>query len=230
MKTPAKIFFCFSILLSFLLITGFFCKKKETPTAKIEAAKMNVLYYGLDNQISVAIDGIDSANLIVTSNGGKIFRDTIFKKYYIVQPDSIGKNVIVNVHFKSGKNLKLVGTQTFRVKKMPDPIARVVGGTINDAGGDEEISQSKLSEAIGLTCTLNDFDFNCWTKVTSFSMSIIQNDAWQDYHSDNNLLTYEMLNQIKKAKPGDRIFFANIKEIGSDGIVRKLQGISITVK
>jgi hypothetical protein len=79
---------------------------------------MNVLYIGIDNPITIAVSGYKSEDLIVTMQNGSI---TGKEGKYIAHVTNIEQAVIIIETMENGKKV-LLGTQVYRVKRVPDPI------------------------------------------------------------------------------------------------------------
>jgi hypothetical protein len=91
--------------------------KTETPVA-IALDKMNVFYIGIDNPITIAVPNIPSDKLLVTINNGLIKGSN---GKYIVRVATLGEATITVATIKDDRKV-LLSTQTFRVKRIPDPV------------------------------------------------------------------------------------------------------------
>jgi hypothetical protein len=99
-----------------VVVTGYPINKE--PLAAIALDKMNVLYIGVDNPVTIAVEGIPSDKLIVYMENGSI-RGSNGK--YIAKVTSTGTATINVATIKNDKKV-LLSTQTFRVKRIPDPV------------------------------------------------------------------------------------------------------------
>ena len=98
-----------------------------TPSATIAADKMNVLYAGIPNPVSVS--GPVAADKLSVSFPGCSASSTGAGKYNVSVPESmVGKTVQATVAARVGESTKTLGSTTFRVKRVPTPRAAV--GTI----------------------------------------------------------------------------------------------------
>jgi len=136
------------------------------PSATISATKMNVLYMGIPNPISVSAAGIASQNLEVSvSNGGRVEKNG---DEYLVYPgklDALGKNTSISVTAMMNGEKRLMGSMEFRVMEVPPPLATV--GGMN--GG--TLRKEDLLAEDGLFAELKDFLFDLKFKVTQFDVS-----------------------------------------------------------
>jgi len=101
------------------------------PSAVISPTKMNVLYIGVDNPISVSVSGFSDDKVTPHLSQGSLRR--VKPGQYIARVKKAGKAVI-SVSVKDDKgNSKSMGKQDFRVKRVPDPVPKVnkqKGGSI----------------------------------------------------------------------------------------------------
>jgi gliding motility-associated protein GldM len=138
------------------------------PSATVSADAMNVFYVGVDNPISTAVSGVDPSNVIasITGAGGTLTPVAGSNNRYIARVTSAGTTT-VTLSVRSGDQIKPAGSFTYRVKRVPDPIASVPGFDEHTTIVDRDI----LASAGGLTANMKDFDFDLVTRVTSFTMS-----------------------------------------------------------
>ncbi|MBK6644109.1 MAG: hypothetical protein IPG39_24255 [Bacteroidetes bacterium] len=106
------------------------------PASVVSADKMNVLYIGVENPMSISVPGVADANVTASVTGGGV---TIVKdakngsSKYIAKATTQGE-ATVSVNAKlDGKNVPM-GQFKYRVKRVPDPVAMIngkKGGPIN---------------------------------------------------------------------------------------------------
>lgn len=86
--------------------------------AAIALDKMNVLFIGVDNPMTVAAPGISPEDLQLTISGvGGTIRGSNGK--YVARVTTVG-TAVISVHKKSDS--KLISQSVFRVKRVPDPV------------------------------------------------------------------------------------------------------------
>jgi hypothetical protein len=120
---------------------------------------------------------------------------------------------------------KLVGTTTWRVKKVPDPVAQVAGMS----GGD--IRKERLQVEDGVLAVLEDFDFDFKYKVTQFEVQTTVKGGYVDRKlSKSNRFTSEQKEQFKNVQPESIVYIGSIKAVGDDGSTRDLDPISFKVR
>jgi gliding motility-associated protein GldM len=104
------------------------------PSATIAPVMMNVLYAGIDNEISIAVPGVVSQNITATITNGSLTRKV--NDIWVAKPTKIGEDAYVSVtaQMNDGRRLEM-GKKPFRVRPLPPPTAYL---TIRDANGTPE--------------------------------------------------------------------------------------------
>jgi gliding motility-associated protein GldM len=101
------------------------------PSATIAPVLMNVLYAGIDNEISIAVPGVVSHNISATITNGSLTRKA--NDIWVAKPAKIGEEAYVSVTAQMNDGRKLeMGRKAFRVRPLPPPTAFL---TIRDANG-----------------------------------------------------------------------------------------------
>lgn len=117
-----------------------------------------------------------------------------------------------------------MGQQKFRIKRLPDPLAKIIGAE------DGKVSIKKMLANAFLVCQLPDYvDFQYDFKVTSFTMFIPQGGGYFVTElSESQMFTEKMKGQIQSLKKNDVVVFRDIKVKGPEG-PRKIESINITI-
>jgi gliding motility-associated protein GldM len=190
------------------------------PSAVVSADKMNVLYIGVPNPISVSAPGIPKDKLKISISGGSVSGSG---GKFIAKVSSPGTaTVTVSGEASPGKTAVLGSTQ-FRIKRIPDP-KPVFGGK---SGG--STSSANLRGQDVLFAKLENFDFDASFKVTRFNLIIIK--PRQDPISlttSGNELSGQMKSAMATLSPGSKVIFTNVMAIGPDGSPRGLDDIIIS--
>jgi gliding motility-associated protein GldM len=192
------------------------------PSAVISPTKMNVFYIGVDNPVSISVPGFATENISATMNGGRISAKNKARGEYIVKVSKRGKAVVkVTGKDENGKTVSL-GSQEFRVKKVPPPVAKIAG---KNSGS---ITKNKLLAAGGVQAAMDKFDFELKATVVSYTLSM----RVGQYDKDIPVKGYSFRSvekDLKKLKRGTRITLVDIiaKVAGS---IEKLQPISLKIK
>jgi gliding motility-associated protein GldM len=187
--------------------------------AVVSANKMNVLYIGIENPLSIAVPGIESSKLKVTINNGVIKGSN---GQYVAKVTQ-GTEAIIDVaaEIKPGETKK-VGSYTFRIKSMPNPTASL--GKFTQA--EYIFSKGELLLNPGLTVTLN-LPFDIEYEITSFSMTFEESGKFTTLNTPGNKFSKEMLDKITEFKDDTRIMIEKINVTGPDASMRTLAPILI---
>lgn len=130
--------------------------------AVISADKMNVVYRGVDNPMTISIPGV--GNVSASAPG---LRSVSGAGQYVMNVTTLqAREVTIKVSGQLPGGETVTDSKTFRVKDIPRPVGTVRGedGTVRMQRGNLEIS------TIG--ATLPDFDFDLDLRVTGFKMSV----------------------------------------------------------
>lgn len=185
----------------------------------VSPTKMNVLYQSVDNPLDISVAGVPSEDLDVSISAGNIVKNSNGK--YTVRITG-GNKAVVSVFAKFGNEKKKMGEAEFRVKRVPDPVAKFGGKT-----GSANISRSDLTTALGLIADLENFDFNLKFQVISFDISVLEGQFIKTKGSNGNMVSPEQKDMLKNVKPGNKVFIENIKVKGEDGSIRDLSPINL---
>ena len=205
------------------IIFNFQLNSQTENSVVVSADKMNILYVGIENPVSIAASGISSDKLKVIISNGTISGSN---GKYIVQPGGGSESIIdVSAEVKPGE-IKKVGSVVFKVKRIPDP-SPCIGNNCNTS---LYITKEELLKNTNLSVALNlPFDFKY--EIMSFVFSYIgENKNKVDVTVTGNRFTQEIINSINKMNDGGELSIENIKVKFSDGSVRNLSPIEIKLK
>lgn len=108
------------------------------PASVVSADKMNVLYIGVENPMSISVPGVADANVTATVSGGgaSLVKDAkLGSSKYIAKATTQGEATIAITAKLDGKSVPM-GQFKYGVKRVPDPVAMIngkKGGPINKA-------------------------------------------------------------------------------------------------
>ena len=191
------------------------------PSLTVAATKMNVLYIGVDNPISISAPGVSAEALKPSISGGSLTKSA---DGYIAKVESGSKTATISVSAEIEGENKALGKMDFRVKRVPDPVAYM--GTNKGAfnlGKNEIMAQS------GIIPVLENFDFDLKFTIIGFEMSTLAGGFVVTEVSTDNKITDKMKAVWGKLNKGSKIYIEKIKAKGPDGSVRELGSISIKV-
>ncbi len=179
---------------------------------------MNVFYIGVDNPVAVSAAGVLAKDIRANMSGGTM---TGGGGNYVVRVTQQG-TAKVTVKDATGKTH---GSFDFRVKRIPDPVAKVA----NKAGGN--ITAGELKVQKGIAAVLEGFDFDAKFRVVSFDMVYAARRADLAIARGNGpAFNGQMSGYLGRVKPGDLVYFENIKVRGPDGQTRPIPGITFRVR
>ncbi len=192
------------------------------PSAVVSPDKMNVLYIGVPNPVSVSAPGValDKINANISGSGGSLTKDKA--GHYIAMVKSIGDASISISGTIDGKNAAL-GTTKFRVKRIPDPKPQFAG----KSGGNTSAANIRAQSRV--FAILDNFDFDAKFTVTRFTLMIVK--PRQDAISIptvGNDLNSQMRTAIASVTPGTLVVFKDIVAVGPDGTQRGLDPITLS--
>lgn len=192
------------------------------PSVVISPVKMNVFYEGVENPVEVSVPGVPSENLSVNITNARAVKRG---NQYIVSPNpgSSGGESVISVSAKINNRDQNLGRQIFRIKRVPDPIAKI--------GGIREGSMNKalLLAQMGVVAEMESFDFDLNWRVSRFSVSTIRQGYQVEETSDSNLLNDKQKELIRGTARGQKVYFENIRAVGPGGTIRSLGSITITI-
>ena len=198
------------------------------PLAVISATKMNVVYIGLDNPISVSVPGYSPSQVQVSASaGGTLVRDKQ-EGTYLLKVSGSAREIEISASVKDSKGqVKKMGIQKYRVRQIPKPTPML--GSIEVSG---PVSAGVLKSAAFVYANLKDFAFE-GVKFTPTEYFLIfqpkRGEAVAKKGTGPNV-TSEMRALLNNARTGDRITLAQIKAIGPAGPVIIPTSLSIEVK
>jgi len=197
------------------------------PSLTISPTKMNVLYIGIDNPISISVPGVANSNISAKSSHGKL-KSTGDGTYTIKPPVSGAPNLVdinVSAQMNDGTS-KSMGKMQFRLKRIPDPKVRIMGRNENFVFKPLELKQmKKLNVEYG-----EDFLFDGSANMVSCSMRAFVNGKPIETSFKKGVLNADAKKILSKVKKGDIITFNNITIKGMDGGTRRLQSVTVEVR
>ena len=178
------------------------------PSAVVSPDKMNVLFIGVGNPVSVSAPGIPKEKLHVSISNGSLSGSA---GKYIATVNAPG-DATITVSGDVGGKTTVLGSTLFRIKRIPDPKAQFAG----KSGG--STSSANLKAQDRLFAKLENFYFDIKFDVVRFTMYIIK--PRQDaiiLNSSGSELTPAMKSALNSIGPGSKIIFGNIMATGPGG-------------
>lgn len=166
-------------------------------SATISADKMNVVYRGVANPMTISFAGVPDNKVNASGTGLK----RVGNGKYVMNAGS-GKEVTINVTATLDDGSKASDRKTFRIKDIPAPT-----GTV--AGQQGLVKLPKRNVEIGTVgAKLEDFVFDLPINVTSFKIKV---PGQPTVNVAGTKMNSQAKSAIKKARRGDNITIFDIK-------------------
>jgi gliding motility-associated protein GldM len=179
------------------------------PGITISPTKMNVFYVGVENPVDISVPG-SPEKIIPVITAGKIRPEG--KNWIVYDLPKGPKDATVTVNAVFMGKTKSMGATTFRLKLVPDPIAKVGGKS------DGPISKGLLVAGPWVVAEMpTGFDFDLKFSVTSFTFVTTVGGDVISTKVQGNRLTPDIIKMIQNAKKNTRIWFEEINVKGPDG-------------
>ncbi len=187
--------------------------------ASVALDKMNVLYIGVDNPITVASStGLDKTQVSISGGGGSLSGGG---GKYIAKVNSVTDDCTITVT-ADGKP----SVFKFRVRTIPDPVATVGGVASN-----ENVPAGQFKAQTGVGAYIKDFPFDLKYQVVSFTITADNAEGDIDEAAcTGNTWSPKALSMIRGLGPGRMVTIDNIRAQGPDGRVRKIPGLVYYIK
>jgi len=166
--------------------------------AVISADKMNVVYRGLDNPLTISVPGVADKDVRPSAPGLK--KASGLGKY-TMNPKG-GKVVKINVSYTLPGGLNESSQKEYRIKDIPKPMA-----TVRKESGLVKMPKASL-EKTTVRVELPDFLFDLKFKVKSFKIKV---PGQATITVPGNKLNAQAITAVKKARVGDMIAIFDVK-------------------
>jgi hypothetical protein len=172
---------------------------KKTNISVVSADKMNVVYRGVLNPISIAVNNAKSYTVSgdgVSLQNGK----------YVLRAGA-GKETKVIVKIENFDGSKIIEEHIFRIKDLPKGL-----GTINGYNCDKCIVELTKEELLNaeISAKIPEFLFDYNVEIKSFNVKFF--DKTSSIEVVGNKFNEEVKNRIKKSKNGTYLLISNIKK------------------
>lgn len=201
------------------------------PLATISATMMNVLYAGINNPISIAVPGVPQGSISASMTNGTLTKSG---EGWIAHPSKVGAECVISVTAEMDGQRTNVGSTTFRVRKLPDPLPFI---SYKDANGQparykggKPFSKALLLAAPGLDAAIDDDILNIDYKVVSFETVIFDSmgNAIPEL-SNGSQFSERQKAALRRLQHGKRFIITRVKATGPDGITRDIPAIDVIV-
>lgn len=181
-------------------------------SATISADKMNVVYRGVTNPMTISFAGVPEHKVNASAAGLK----KVGNGKYEMRPGS-GREVTINVTGTLDDGSSVSDKKTFRIKDIPKPT-----GTIS--GQMDIVKLPRRNVEIGTVgAILEDFDFELPIQVTSFKVKV---PGQPSVAVSGTKLNSQAKNALSRARRGDNIQIFDIKAQIKGNSSYKLKDVS----
>ncbi|HEY0678818.1 MAG TPA: GldM family protein [Chitinophagaceae bacterium] len=178
--------------------------------ASVFLEKMNVMYVGVENPITISGGSVGREKVQVRFPGGTI--SNVGGDRYIAKPSNAGMSEVTVI--ADGKPYKF----PMRLKLLPNPT-----GFVGPSKGGR-ISSAAFKAQGGLIARLEDSEFEAGFRVVSYVLAA-SGGAFPNYQQANNEGNRwggGAKAIVDKATPGTTVFFDQIRVVGPDGRTREI--------
>ncbi|MCY1634457.1 type IX secretion system motor protein PorM/GldM [Marinifilum sp. D737] len=194
------------------------------PNVVVSPTKMNVFYVGVDNPVSVSAPGFTSDRIraSISNKNGRLIKKS--DDTYIAKPQVVGRDAKVLVEANFDGEWRPLRTVDFRVKPIPDPVAKIA----DKSGG--KIKKNLLLAQQGVDAVMDNFDFDLTFKITGFTVSTIQKGFTVDEVSRTDTFTPEQIKMFRNLRRNNKVYIEDIRAVGPDGVTRNLPAIVFRIE
>jgi gliding motility-associated protein GldM len=190
--------------------------------ASIALDKMNVLYIGVDNPVTVAASGGGDDRIQASIAGGGGSMTKVGPGKYTVRVNSVTDDAKISVTVDG----KVAGVSQFRVRTIPDPIA-IVGPYVS---GDNVPAGGFRAQA-GVGAFIKDFPFDLKYQVVSFTLTADNAEGdIEEAPCTGNTWSPKAAQIIRGLSSGRTLTIDAIRAMGPDGRTRKLPSLVYYIK
>lgn len=188
--------------------------------AAVQLDKLNVLFIGVDNEITVSGSGsVDQLQVSISGGGGSLSGSGAKR---IARVNQETDNCVISIRTPDGK----VTPVRFRVRSIPDPTPMV--GT-NKSG---DMQASVFKSQAGVRAIVENFFYETQFNVTQFRITGDGSgfDDGIEEAVNSGAAWNEARRIVQKARPGSFITIEDIYAVGPDGRRRKLTPLIYNLK
>jgi hypothetical protein len=185
-------------------------------------ARMNVLYVGVDNPITVYAPNVAVSKLYVkmVRNDSVTILLRSADESYTVNPTTAG---FCQIDIYDGA--RIINSQRYSCKNIPAPIATIGGKYV---GGN--LTPGNLKAQMGVIAVLENFDFDARISIEGYTMTYIsKGEKYTATQSGNPTFSPQMKSYIDRAANNDVFILGDIKIKFPNGQTTTLPAISLII-
>lgn len=187
-------------------------------SATISADKMNVVYRGVPNPMTISFAGVGSDKVKASAPGMSAAGGA---GKYILRPGA-GSEVMINVSATLPDGKVVSDKKSFRIKGLPAPTGKI-RGEVSAKGAKGNL------ENCSITATMEDFDFPVTVNVTQFNIKV---PGQPTIVVSGNKMDSRARAAIQKAQRGDVVVISEIKAnfVGIDQVTKRVSTCTFEVQ
>lgn len=182
--------------------------------AVISADKMNVVYRGVDNPITISMPGVPDHKINASAAG----LSKVASSKYVMRP-ATGRDITISVTGEIDGQ-RIGSNSTFRIKDIPRP-----SGTIRGETGEVKMPRANL-EISTVGAVLEDFDFDLNIAVSGFKFKVPGQPTVQ---VSGNKLDARAKSALSRASRGDNVQIFDIEASITNNPSYKLKKVAPVV-
>lgn len=182
--------------------------------------QMNIVYVGVENPISVTVEGHEASSYTLSCGEAEIKRGE-GKSDYIFIPKRAGE-IAVKIMTKNGGGEKEIGSYGFRARALPSPLAQIAG----KSGG--YVPLQVFQAQVGVIAVVKGFDFDVHCIIDKFEFSVKRGSTEIFNHKniggrfDSYITAF-----LPKLHEGDIISVTEISGLANNRIKQELDNITL---
>ena len=188
-------------------IVGNYVVVPRPNSATISADKMNVVYRGVPNPMTISFAGVPDNKVRATAPGLR----SLGGGKFMMNPGS-GREVSISVSATLDDGSAANDSKKFRIKDLPKPLGSYNGQQGNAKLPRNNVEIGKLTADFG-----DDFDFKLPLNVISFTMKV---PGKPSINCTGNRLSASAKTALRSARRGDLVQFINIKAKAPNNPIR----------
>jgi len=186
--------------------------------ASIAADKMNVVYRGLNNPLSISFAGVSDNKVNVSTDAKSSISKTSNGKYSLVPKKGFTTNISAIATLDDGS--KVISTKEFRIKDIPSPVGKISGKTgVVKLNKNDMISSKVLA-------SFQDFVYDLKASVFSFDLTV---SGKPSITVTSDRLNNDAVAAIRSAPKKSTVTIENIK-VSVSGVALTFEAQPIIIK
>ncbi len=184
-------------------------------SATISADKMNVVYRGVDNPMTISFAGVPDNKVRASAPGLRQIKGGA----YNMKPQG-GTDVTIKVTATLDDGKPTSDSKTFRIKEIPAPT-----GQFRGLSGAQKMSKAGIAKGT-VKAIFEDFDFDLPLRVTQFDFKV---PGQPTITVKGGKLDQRAKNALTRAKRGQTVQILNIKAKSSGPLIKKVSPVIIEI-